>query len=188
MFYCYLTVWARTPVAAVVVDITDMNVAHVRDCLHETTVTDEMVAKMSPETEELNLMQCPNIASITKNLCDGHPYLNEIVMAGPTKITNATYVRMDCLMYLHLIYSGITNWTIENGAFKSFRNLNISYFDGIAKSSLPGDICHYRFEVQVDGDVVCPASHDVTTAQGASVSGHAFWRNQIIVSARELFW
>ena len=153
--------------------MTKMKEFHFEDCLHETTLTDEMVAIIPTDAEEVNLSACPLISSITNPVCGGHPNLKGIIMRNMTRITNATFGRMDCVKYLHINFSRSKNSIIEHGAFKSFKNLKNLYLNGISKSSLPVDILDGRFQVQVDGDVILPASYDVTTLEGTSLSGDA---------------
>ena len=154
--------------------MTKMKEFHFEDCSYETTLTDEMMAMIPWEAEELNLSACPLISSITNPVCDGHPNLKGIILRNMTRITNATFGRMDCVKYLHINFSRSKKSIIEHGAFKNFEHLQNLYLNGISKSDLPADILDGRFQVQVDGDVIPSASsHDVTTAKGTSVSGHA---------------
>ena len=173
-FLIFLTVWSPILVTAVDGRFTKKKDIRFKDCLHETALIPEMVAKIDRhrEAEGINLLTCVNISSITNNLCDGHPDFKKITMAMNTRITNATFCIMDCVEYVHIIFSG-SDFVIEQGAFKSFKNLKILYLEGIAKSSLPADLLDGRFKVYLDGVLVSPASHDVTTAEGTSLSDHA---------------
>ena len=146
--------------------LTKMNEFYFEDCLHETVLTDEMVAMIPRETEVLNLSACPRISSITNNVCDGHPNLDSIVMTYVMRITKTTFGVTDCVKYLNINFSQSANSIIEYGASKSFKKLKNLYLWGISKSNLPADILDGRFQVYLDGVLVAPASHDVTTAEG----------------------